>query len=145
MSAATLLTQQARTRFERIRPQEARAEQLRGALLVDIRPFAQRQVEGEIPGSLVLERNVLEWRLDPLGEARIPEADSADLRVIIVCSEGYASSLAAVSLIDMGLPNATDLEGGFRLWRALGLPTAPGGTPAGRYVADPATRPTCAT
>jgi rhodanese-related sulfurtransferase len=135
VSGVGLLTAQARARLDRVRPGDAYAEQTGGALLVDIRPMAQRQLEGEIPGSLILERNVLEWRLDPHGDARIHEVVSPDVRVIVVCSEGYASSLAAASLVDVGLHRATDLEGGFRLWRTLGLPTADGGTPAGQYVA----------
>jgi rhodanese-related sulfurtransferase len=135
MTGVAVLTERARARIERVRPVEAYAEQRAGALLVDIRPLAQRVLEGEIPGSLVLERNVLEWRLDPRGDARIAEALSADVRVIVVCAEGYASSLAAASLVDMGLHRATDLDGGFRLWQTLGLPTVLGGTPAGRYVA----------
>ncbi|MDX6286838.1 MAG: hypothetical protein QOG53_2323 [Frankiales bacterium] len=134
MTGVAVLTERARARIERVRPVEAYAEQRAGALLVDIRPLAQRVLEGEIPGSLVLERNVLEWRLDPRGDARIAEALSADVRVIVVCAEGYASSLAAASLVDMGLHRATDLDGGFRLWQTLGLPTVLGGTPAGRYV-----------
>jgi len=129
----TAILKSARAQLDRVSPQEAYAEQGDGALLVDIRPGHQREVEGEIPGSLLLERNVLEWRLDPSGNARIPEA-RPDLRVIVVCSEGYASSLAAASLIDMGLSRATDLDGGFRRWRALGLPTVPGATLTGSYV-----------
>jgi rhodanese-related sulfurtransferase len=101
-----------------------------GRFLVDIRPHAQRVLEGEIPGALVLERNVLEWRLDPTSSARIPEA-AYDLDVVVVCSEGFTSSLAAASLQVLGVSRATDLEGGFQAWKAAGLPTAPGGTPAG--------------
>ena len=93
-----------------------------GALLVDIRPAAQRAAEGEVPGALVIERNVLEWRLDPASDARLPQASSYDLPVILMCSEGYASSLAAASLQDLGLSAATDLDGGFRAWAAAGLP-----------------------
>ncbi|MFE7190934.1 rhodanese-like domain-containing protein [Kitasatospora sp. NPDC057541] len=98
-----------------------------GALLVDIRPAAQRAAEGEIPDALVIERNVLEWRLDPTGGHRIPEATGYDLEVILVCSEGYASSLAAASLRELGLHRATDLDGGFVGWAAAGLPTRQGG------------------
>lgn len=97
-----------------------------GALLVDIRPAAQRAEEGQVPGALVIERNVLEWRLDPASDARLPEAGSYDLRVIVMCSEGYASSLAAASLQDLGLSAATDLAGGFRAWARAGLPVASG-------------------
>jgi rhodanese-related sulfurtransferase len=97
-----------------------------GALLVDIRPQAQRAAEGELPGALVVERNVLEWRLDPASDARLPEAGDYRRPVIVVCSEGYASSLAAASLQDLGLVNATDLAGGFRAWAGSGLPVTPG-------------------
>jgi rhodanese-related sulfurtransferase len=121
---------EARAGLDRLSPARAAAAVHRGALLVDIRPHAQRSAEGEIPGALVLERNVLEWRLDPQSSARLPEA-SYDLEVVVVCSEGYTSSLAAAALQVLGLARATDLEGGFLAWRDAGLPTAPGGTPAG--------------
>ncbi|MER5349917.1 rhodanese-like domain-containing protein [Kitasatospora sp. NPDC002551] len=107
--------------------EEAHRAQREGALLVDIRPAAQRAAEGEIPGALIIERNVLEWRLDPTGSHRIPEATGHDLEVILVCSEGYASSLAAASLRELGLRRATDLDGGFVGWAAAGLPTRQGG------------------
>ncbi|MFE9098188.1 rhodanese-like domain-containing protein [Streptomyces sp. NPDC007264] len=92
------------------------------ALLVDIRYAALRDRDGLIPGALVIERNELEWRLDPRGSHRVPEATSHDLRVVVVCNEGYASSLAAASLRTLGLRRATDLVGGFQAWRAAGLP-----------------------
>jgi rhodanese-related sulfurtransferase len=113
----------ARSRLERLDPRQAHAEARDGALLVDIRPAAQRAAEGEIPGALVIERNVLEWRFDPACEARLPEAAGYDVRIIVFCSEGYTSSLAAASLHDLGLTRATDVAGGFRAWRAAGLPT----------------------
>ncbi|QXJ20167.1 rhodanese-like domain-containing protein [Actinomadura graeca] len=117
----------ARARLERIAPGRAHAESLDGALLVDIRPAAQRAAEGEVPGALIVERNVLEWRLDPASDARLPQATGYDLRVIVFCSEGYTSSLAAASLHDLGLTRATDIVGGFQAWRAAGLPaTGPG-------------------
>jgi rhodanese-related sulfurtransferase len=94
-----------------------------GALLVDIRPQAQRRLGGEVPGAVLIERNVLEWRLDATSPDRIPEADHYDGRIVVMCSEGYTSSLAAASLQDLGLYRATDLEGGFHAWRAAGLPT----------------------
>ncbi len=106
-------------------PAEAEAAVARGALLVDTRPLQQRRSEGAIPGALLIERNHLEWRLDPTSDARIPEAVDHDVEIIVVCSEGYSSSLAAASLQDLGLHRATDLEGGFQAWRAAGLPTAP--------------------
>ena len=134
LSAIDRMLATARDRIARLSACAAAAEHADGALIVDIRPEAQRRLEGEIPGSLILERNVLEWRLDPTSSARIAEA-AADLRVIIVCSEGYTSSLAAASLQDLGLHQATDIVGGFLRWQAIGLPTVDGGTPAGQYVA----------
>jgi rhodanese-related sulfurtransferase len=120
------LLAEARPRLHRLEPRQASAAARDGALLVDIRPAAQRAAEGEIPGALLVERNVLEWRLDPASAARLPQA-SYDLRVIVVCSEGYTSSLAAAALQDLGLSGATDLAGGFRAWQAAGLPVLAGG------------------
>jgi rhodanese-related sulfurtransferase len=116
----------ARARLDRLDPGRAHAEMRDGAVLVDIRPAAQRAGEGEIPGALIVERNVLEWRFDPASGARLPEATGHDVRVIVFCSEGYTSSLAAASLHDLGLTRATDIDGGFRAWRAAGLPTTGG-------------------
>jgi rhodanese-related sulfurtransferase len=112
----------ARARLDRLTPREAQAEQAAGALLVDIRPDVNRQSEGGIRGAVSIDRNVLEWRLDPSSDARIGRA-AADLRVVLFCNEGYASSLAAAILRDLGVEQATDLIGGYRAWRALGLPT----------------------
>jgi rhodanese-related sulfurtransferase len=95
------------------------------ALLVDTRYAALRERDGLIPGALVVERNELEWRLDPQGSHRAPEATSHDLRVVVICNEGYASSLAAVSLQQLGLHRATDLVGGFQAWKAAGNPVTP--------------------
>ena len=127
-----LLTR-ARRRLRRLTAVQAWEALHAGALLVDIRPEHYRRREGEIPGSLVLERNVLEWRLDPTSAARIPEA-APELCVVIVCNEGYASSLAAAGLHEVGVSRATDLEAGFRAWRAAGLPTVSGATPEGQWV-----------
>jgi rhodanese-related sulfurtransferase len=113
----------ARARLHRLEPADAAAAAARGALLVDTRPEGQRRDEGEIPGALLIERNHLEWRLDPASDARIPEAVDHDVEVIVVCSEGYSSSLAAASLQDLGLHRATALVGGFQAWKAAGLPT----------------------
>jgi rhodanese-related sulfurtransferase len=113
----------ARTRLARLDPHETAAAVARGAVLVDIRPAAQRAEHGEIPGAIVIERNVLEWRLDPRSDARLSFATTYDLEVIITCQEGYTSSLAAAALQDLGLRRATDLDGGFAAWRAAGLPT----------------------
>ncbi|MDH6113996.1 rhodanese-related sulfurtransferase [Kitasatospora sp. MAP12-15] len=120
------LVARSRAGVHRPGPQETRQAQLAGALLVDIRPAAQRAAEGQIPGALVIERNVLEWRLDPTGSHRLPEATGYDLPVIVLCSAGYASSLAAASLRELGLHKATDLDGGFVAWAEAGLPTEPG-------------------
>jgi rhodanese-related sulfurtransferase len=116
------MLQAARLRLERLSPVQARDAIAGGALLVDIRPQAQRAAEGCVPGALNIERNVLEWRFDPRCDARLPEATGYDLRVIVMCSEGYTSSLAAASLQDLGLRNATDLDGGFVAWQRAGLP-----------------------
>jgi rhodanese-related sulfurtransferase/predicted metal-dependent enzyme (double-stranded beta helix superfamily) len=113
----------ARVRLRRVSPVQAYEALGAGAVLVDIRPAAQRALEGEIPDAVIIERNVLEWRLDPASHARLPIAERHDLHVIIVCSAGYASSLAAASLQDLGLLRATDLVGGFQAWHAAGLPT----------------------
>jgi rhodanese-related sulfurtransferase len=117
-----LLTQ-VRAGYRRIEPREAYRAALDGqALLVDIRYAALRDRDGLIPGALVVERNELEWRLDPRGSHRVPEATSHDLRIVVICNEGYASSLAAASLHQLGLRRATDLVGGFQAWRTAGLP-----------------------
>jgi len=120
----------ARSRLQRLRPEEAFAEvQDQGAILVDIRPAAQRAAEGEPHPdvrALVIERNVLEWRFDPRSDARLPEA-AYDARVIVLCQEGYTSSLAADSLARLGVTRATDVDGGFKAWREAGLPIAPAG------------------
>jgi rhodanese-related sulfurtransferase len=117
----------ARAGLDRLTPHEAAA--LDGALFVDIRPVHNRAAEGEIPGSVPVERIVLEWRLDPCGDHRI-DGFGADTLVVVVCNEGYSSSLAARDLRAVGLPRATDLAGGFRAWAAAGLPVRPGPTPA---------------
>ena len=115
---------EARRRLDRLDPNEAFHAQREGAVLVDIRPVAQRAVQGEIPGALVVERNVLEWRFDPASDARFPVA-SYDLQIIVFCVEGYTSSLAAAALQDLGVRKATDLAGGYVAWEAAGLPTVP--------------------
>jgi rhodanese-related sulfurtransferase len=120
------LVYRARSRLGRLNPVEAQAAIGAGAILVDTRPQAQRQTEGAVPGALLVERNVLEWRFDPRSAARLPEAVGYDAHVIVMCSQGYASSLAAASLQDLGLRNATDLAGGFVAWANAGLPVGPG-------------------
>jgi rhodanese-related sulfurtransferase/predicted metal-dependent enzyme (double-stranded beta helix superfamily) len=119
------LLAETRSGLRRLRPEAAFAALTDGAALVDIRPLEQRIVEGEVPGAIIIGRNVLEWRLDPRSEARIPALARADMRIIVMCSQGYASSLAAASLRRIGLAEATDLDGGFQAWRAAGLPTRP--------------------
>ena len=96
------------------------------AFLVDIRPLKQRKEEGMIEGALVIERNVLEWRFDPRSDARLDVANRYDIIVVVFCSEGYTSSLAAKSLQELGLWNATDIIGGFKAWKAQRL----GGVPS---------------
>ena len=115
------LLEGARAGLDRVSPEAAAAAARDGALLVDIRPVTLREADGEIPGALVIDRNVLEWRLAPASDHRIPEV-SDDKVVIIVCDEGYASSLAAATLQELGLPRATDLIGGFQAWKERGLP-----------------------
>jgi rhodanese-related sulfurtransferase len=116
-----LRLQQARERLARLSPDDAATRVAEGAVLVDIRPERQRRAEGEVPTAYVVERNVLEWRFDPSSEAALPFA-SADLEVIVLCQEGYTSSLAAEALLDLGIGRATDVAGGFAAWRDAGLP-----------------------
>jgi rhodanese-related sulfurtransferase len=101
-------------------PTELPALQRDGALVVDTRPVEQRERDGELPGAIVIDRNVLEWRLDPASAHRIPEAGDYERVVVLVCNEGYSSSLAAATLQDLGLVNATDLDGGYQAWLRLG-------------------------
>ncbi|MBB3605604.1 rhodanese-related sulfurtransferase [Mycolicibacterium sp. BK556] len=103
----------ARERLNRLEASEVPAALRRGAILVDIRPAAQRAVEGETTAALVIERNVLEWRCDPTSDARLPQAKDHDVEWVVLCSQGYTSSLAAVSLLDLGLHRATDVVGGY--------------------------------
>ena len=117
---------EASRRLRRIGPHLAAAEVRAGALLVDTRPQAQRVVQGEVPGALLVERNVLEWRLDPASDHRLPQVTGYDTRVIIMCAEGYSSVLAAASLQQIGLVNATDVIGGFEAWAEAGLPVIGG-------------------
>ncbi len=119
---------EARERIRRLPPEQAQAALRDGALLVDTRPQWQRDRDGAFPDEenvLVIERNHLEWRLDPASDARIAQAVDHDVEVIVACSEGYASSLAAASLVDLGLHRCADLDGGFLAWRDAGLPTRP--------------------
>ena len=114
--------EKARRRLKRVDPQQAAAEHRDGALLVDTRTFEQRQRDGQIPGALIIDRTVLEWRLDPTSPHRIAQAVDHEVRVILICNQGYSSSLAAASLHDLGLVKATDVIGGFQAWKRAGLP-----------------------
>ena len=118
-SAVDALLERARSGLDRVEPQDLDAEIAVGALLVDIRPLEQRDRDGEMPGALVVDRNVLEWRLDPTSPHRLPQAPDPDRRVILVCNEGYSSSLAAATLQELGLHRATDLVGGFEAWKRM--------------------------
>ncbi len=127
MSRIDRVLESARNRLRRMAADEVPAALRRGAVLVDIRPQAQRAHEGEVPqelNALVIERNVLEWRCDPTSDARLPQALSDDVEWVVLCSEGYTSSLAAVALQDLGLHRATDVVGGYRALTAAGLVTA---------------------
>ena len=124
----------ARRGLRRHTPAAAAARVAEGARLVDIRPEWQRVADGEIPGALVVERNHLEWRLHPGSDARLPLAVPGQ-EWIVVCTEGYTSSLAAASLVSLGIP-AGDVVGGLHAWRAAGLPVVPGGTPVEQLVHD---------
>ncbi len=110
------LVADARRHIDRTRPDELDEVAESGGLIVDIRPVGQRSIEGELPGALIVERNVLEWRLDPNGLHRLPDVTGFDQQVVVVCSEGYASSLAAASLRDLGFRRVSDLAGGYRAW-----------------------------
>ena len=108
----------ARNRIGWVRPADLERVPAAGGLVVDIRPESQRRDEGALPVAVVIERNGLEWRLDPLGDHRISEVRDHDQQVVVVCSAGYASSLAAASLTDLGFTRAGDLDGGYLAWRA---------------------------
>src|SRR5882672_7172486 len=124
MAGIDQVLNKARRRLRRLTPEQAAKEHADGALLVDTRPSDQRSRDGAIPGAVVIDRTVFEWRLDPTSPSRIPEASDHAVRVIVICAQGYSSSLAAASLQDLGLVNATDVIGGFEAWKAAGLPTA---------------------
>jgi rhodanese-related sulfurtransferase len=112
----------ARRRLTRLDPAKARQAMRAGAVLIDIRSDSQIARDGSIAGALVIPRNILEWRLDPASQHRHPRAPQLDDHVILLCDEGYQSSLAAATLQQLGFARATDVEGGFQAWRAAGLP-----------------------
>ena len=118
-SAIAKLLAQARRNLDRVLVEDLADEVAGGAVLIDIRPLEQRRRDGDLPGAVVIDRNVLEWRLDPSSPHRLPIATGADVRLIVVCNEGYSSSLAAATLHELGLRSATDLVGGFEAWRSM--------------------------
>jgi rhodanese-related sulfurtransferase len=117
-AAVDVVLARAREGLDRIDPAELGAEVAAGAVVIDTRPVEQRTRDGAIPDAVVVDRNVLEWRLDPTSPHRLPFATSTDIRYVLVCNEGYSSSLAAASLRTLGLHRATDLVGGFQGWAA---------------------------
>lgn len=125
VSSIDALLAEARRGLVRLEPRAAARAVAEGALLVDTRPVEQRRRDGEVPGAVVVDRNVLEWRLDPTSCDRIPEVHDAGQAIIVMCNEGYSSSLAAATLQRLGLRRATDLAGGFQAWRECGLPVVP--------------------
>lgn len=112
----------ARSRFQRVPVELLDDEIAAGALVIDTRPYEQRQRDGALPGAVVIDRNVLEWRLDPTSDHRIAQVTDHDVRVVVVCNEGFSSSLVAAGLLDLGLHRATDLVGGYQAWLALNRP-----------------------
>ena len=117
-SAVARLLEDCRSSLDRVEPEELETVQAAGALVVDMRPLEQREADGEMPGAVVICRNVLEWRLDPTSPWRLAVAGDPDRRIVLVCTEGYSSSLAAHTLQQLGLTRATDLAGGFVAWAA---------------------------
>ena len=127
-SAVDALAAVARRRYRQVEPDELAGELASGALVVDIRPVEQRTRDGALLGSVVIDRNVLEWRLDPTSPHRI-EGAVPDRRVVVVCNEGYSSTLAVATLLDLGLGRASDLRGGFQALVAAGLVPGNGAQP----------------
>jgi rhodanese-related sulfurtransferase len=121
-AAIAVLLETVRKGLDRVQPADLASEIAAGALVVDIRPIEQRHRDGDLPGALTIDRNVLEWRLDPTSPDHIPEATDTSRRIIIVCNEGYSSSLAAATLRQLGLERASDLIGGFQAWKDSQLP-----------------------
>ncbi|MDQ6716063.1 MAG: rhodanese-like domain-containing protein [Actinomycetota bacterium] len=118
-SAISRLLEESRRGLDRVMPEDLAAVQAAGALIVDIRPAEQRLRDGELPDAVVIDRNVLEWRLDPTCPYRLPIADDPTRRLVLVCNEGCSSSLAAYTLQQLGLANATDMRGGYQAWALM--------------------------
>jgi rhodanese-related sulfurtransferase len=123
------LLESARARLARLTPEEAHDAQAGGGVILDTRTYEQRHAYGVIPGAIVMSRNVVEWRVDPTSGWDDPDVVSRTGPVIVMCQEGYASSLAAATLVDLGIDDATDMIGGFEAWKAAGLPTEPAPPP----------------
>jgi rhodanese-related sulfurtransferase len=119
------LLRESRARLDRLAAEGAHAAAHRGALLIDIRSECQREADGAVPGALCIPRNVLEWRLDPSSGHQDPSVGGLDRHVVLMCNEGYQSSLAAATLQTLGFARATDVVGGFQAWRDAGLPVVP--------------------
>ena len=119
------LLDEVRSRYERVPPEQASEEQAAGAFIVDTRSYEQRRDHGLIPGAVIMERNVMEWRLDPASDAHEQWVEGHDTRIILVCQQGFGSSMAVRSLLDMGLTRVTDVIGGFEAWRDAELPIEP--------------------
>ena len=134
------LVERARRRIRRVGPHELAGLVAEGGLVIDIRPEPQRREEGSLPGALVVERNVLEWRLDPASDHRLPDVRDLRQPVVVVCSAGYASSLAAASLSDLGYERAADLVGGYQAWHAW-FAHRHGAEPPSEWIDTEAVRP----
>jgi len=117
-AAVEVMLERARANLDRVQPERLATEVANGAVVIDIRPVDQRTRDGELPGAVVIDRNVLEWRLDPTSPHRAPMDIGRQTRIIVVCNEGYSSSLAAATLRELGLARATDLIGGYQAWHA---------------------------
>jgi rhodanese-related sulfurtransferase len=124
------LLARARARYRRLAPAEAYAAMRAGAVLIDSRTDSQRWRDGTVPGALVIDRTVLEWRVDPSSGAADPAVGGLGARIVLLCNQGYSSSLAVASLLDLGAGDVSDVVGGFQAWRAAGLPVEPPTLPA---------------
>ena len=125
-AAVEVLLERARAGLDRVQPEQLATEVANGAIMIDIRPAEQRARDGELPAAVVIDRNVLEWRLDPTSPHRAALGIGHQTRLIVVCNEGYSSSLAAATLRELGLVRATDLVGGYQGWRGRAESDEPG-------------------